>query len=330
MLDVAVIGVGYIGELHARLYTEHQLTNLCAVVDIDTERASTVAKKYNVPNMYSDVETAMADHDLDAVTVATPEAYHREPTEMALDHGISVLLEKPIAKTVTDAQAIQEVADASDGNLLLGYCCRFHPEYAALKRRIDAGDIGTVRAITAARVASREVYHMVTEWTHPMYYLAVHDIDMMRWYMGTEVVSVAANASAGFDDTDVPAVVTTTMEFANGAVGLLETNWGRSEGYPSIRTDEIRVTGTDGHGRVIIENDDATITTAEGFEYLETSELHGRETGMYRFQLDHFVDVVEDGTPPLVTAEDGLRSLEVANAVIDALDTGERVQVGTQ
>lgn len=329
-IDVAVVGVGYIGELHARLYHEHRSTNLRAVIDIEEERASEVANLYNVPHAVTDIETALTEHDLDAVTVATPETHHREPTETLLEHDIFVLLEKPIADTVADARAIGEAVEESEAELLLGYCCRFHPQYAALKDRIDTGDIGDLRSISAARVASREVYDMVAGWTHPMYYLAVHDIDMMRWYAGVDVTSLSASASAGFGEYEVPAVVTTTMRFEDGTVGLLETNWGRSEAYPSIRTDEIRVTGTNGHGRLIIENNDATVTTDGEFDYLDTSELHDRETGMYRFQLDHFVDVIHDDGQPIATWQDGLESLKVANAVIESIDTDGRIQVAPE
>lgn len=324
-LDVAVVGVGFIGELHTRLYDEHRLTDLRAVVDIDQERAEAVADTYDVPHAETDVDAAVTNHDLDAVTVATPEGHHREPTQTALERNVSVLLEKPIAETVADAKAIGNTAEASAGELMIGYCCRFHPQYAALKERIDDGDIGEIHAITAARIANREVYDMVAEWTHPMYYLAVHDIDMMRWYVGANVASVSAEASGGLGGQDTPAVVNATMQFEDGTVGTLETNWARPDEYPTVRTDEIRLTGTDGYGRLLIENDGATVTTGEGFEILDANDLHGRETDMYRFELDHFVESVLSDETPMVTWKDGLHSLEAANAVIDSIETGEKV-----
>ena len=327
-LDVAVVGVGFIGELHTRLYGEHRLTNLQVVVDMDAERAHNVAESYDVPHVATDLGEAIKNHDLDAVTVATPEAHHREPAVTALERNVSVLLEKPIADTVEDARAIGDAAEASAGKLMVGYCCRFHPQYAALKARIDDGEIGDVHAITAARIANREIYDMVAEWTHPMYYLAVHDIDMMRWYVGADIASVFAAASGGLDGHETPAVVSATLQFEDGTVGTLETNWARSDEYPTVRTDEIRLTGTDGYGRLVIENNGTTLTTDGGFEMLDANELHGRETDMYRFELDHFVDSVLGSETPMVTWEDGLRSLEAANAMIDALETGERVPVG--
>lgn len=328
-LDVAVVGVGFIGELHTRLYDEHNLTNLTAVIDINEERAREVADSFDIPHVETDLAEAIEKHDLDAVTVATPEAYHREPAETALGHDISVLLEKPITETVEDAKAIGEAVEASDAQLMIGYCCRFNPKNAALKDRVDAGEIGDVYGIQAARIANREVYDMVADWTHPMYYLAVHDIDLMRWYVGSDIESVYAEASDGIDDVDTPAVVSTTLRFEDGTVGTLETNWGRSDSYPTVRTEEIRLTGSEGHSRLVVENDDATIATDDGFDFLDATILHGRETDMYRFELDHFVKSVLNDETPMVTWEDGLRSLEAANAAIESMETGERVSVGS-
>lgn len=329
-LDTAVVGVGFIGELHARLYDEHRLTNLTAVVDLDEERAQEVADQFDVPHVETDVVEAIEAHDLNAITVATPEAYHRGPTEAALERDVAVLLEKPIAESVDDAAAIGEAVENSAAPLQLGYVSRFNTDYAALREQIDNGDLGEVMAITAARTTNQEIYEMVAEWTHPMYYLAVHDIDVMRWYVGSEIESVYAEGTGGLGELDTPAVVNTTLRFADGTVGTLETNWGRSDDYPAIRTDEVRVTGTEGYGRLVLENGEATVTSPDGFDHLSASELYGRETDMYSFQLDHFVTTVLDGEEPQVTWQDGLRSLEVANAIIESIETGERVAVGSE
>lgn len=329
-LDTAVVGVGFIGELHARLYDEHRLTNLKAVVDLDEDRAQEVATEYDVPEVETDIATAIGAHDLDAVTIATPEAHHREPTETALDRDVAVLLEKPIAETLEDARAIGEAATDSSAPLQIGYVSRFNTDYAEMKERIDDGDVGELLSITAARITNQEIYDMVAEWTHPMYYLAVHDIDVLRWYVESEVESVVAEASGGLGNLDIPAVVNTTLRFADGTVGTLETNWGRTNEYPAIRTDEVRVTGRDGYGRLVLENGETTVSSPGGFDFLAANELYGRQTDMYRFQLDHFVDCVLDDEEPQVTWRDGLRSLEVANAIKKSIESGERVVVESE
>lgn len=326
-LDTGIVGVGFMGEIHARLLTEHPQTNLKSVIDLDEDRANEVADQFGIPTVETDLETAIDHHDLDAIVVATPEEHHREPTETALDRDVHVLLEKPISASEVDARKIGEAAQASEAELMVAYVCRFHPEYAALKSKVSDGDIGEVVGVSAGRVANREIYEMAAEWSHPMYYLAVHDIDAMLWLVDANVESVSAAGSPGLDGLETPAVVSATITFDNGAVGTLETNWGRANSYPSIRTDSIAVTGRDGYAKVVMEPDNAKLAASDRFEHIESSDLHGRWTDMYRFQLDHFVEAVTTDIDPLVTWEDGLASLKVANAIVESIDADESVVV---
>ncbi|WP_251327997.1 Gfo/Idh/MocA family protein [Haloplanus pelagicus] len=325
-LQAGVIGSGLIGTQHARSYDEHPGVDLAAVVDLDEDRAREVAERFHAAS-FGSVPEALDAIDLDLVTVATPESAHLDPTRTVLDRDVDVLLEKPIADTVADAEAIGEAVEASEADLLVGYVCRFDPRYANLKSRIDDGDFGEFLGIQAARIASAESYEAVAEWTNPLYYLSVHDIDMMRWYLDSEVTEVSAIASRGLGDLSTPAVVTATLQFANGAVGTLETGWARPDGYPAAITEEIRLTGTDGYARLELENDDVAVGTDEGYDYVDTSELRGTLTTNLTRETAHFVDCVRSGDSPLVTWRDGLRSLQVANAVLEAIDTGEPVPV---
>lgn len=324
-LEAAVVGAGIIGERHARLLDEHHRTNLRAVVDLDADRAEAVGERFGAAVVATDAEETLTEEPIDIVVVATPETAHLGPTEVALANDCHVLLEKPIAESVADARRIGEVAEAADAALMIAYCCRFDPEYAALKARIDAGEFGDVLGIQAARIGSVAAYEQVADWTHPAYYLAVHDVDAMLWYLDAEVERLTAYASGGLGDLDTPAIVSTTLTFENGAVGTLETNWARTIGHPLELTQEIRLTGTDGYSRLVVQDDRVPVSTPEGFEYAPTDELYGRVNDMYRFQLDHFLECVREDREPLVTWEDGLRSLRVANAIRDSLESGRPV-----
>lgn len=325
-ITTAVVGVGKIGKLHARLYAEHPATDLAVVVDLDKERAETVASHYGNPAVETAVGTALERHDVDAVTVATPESHHLEPTREALARDCHVLLEKPIAASVADARAIGSLVDSSVAHLLVGYVCRFNPEYAALKSRIGAGELGDLLSVSAARIVDRQVYEDVADWTNPLYYLGVHDIDMLRWYVGAEVASVSAAASEGLDGRETPAVVNATLDFEDGTVGTLQIDWGRLDTYPTHRTEEYRLTGTQGYGELLLEND-TLVCTERRCRSLEPVELRGRRIDMYRSEVEHFVECIQEKTAPLVTWEDGLRSLQIANAILTAIERDGRVTV---
>lgn len=327
VLEGAVIGAGTIGERHARLLAEHPGTNLRAVIDLDEDRARTVGREHGADVASSDAADTLAAEPIDLAIVATPESNHLASTELALDHGCHVLLEKPIAATEADARRIGELAAASEQALMIAYCCRFDPEYAGLKARIDDGEFGEILGVQAARIGSAESYASVADWTHTVYYLAVHDIDMLCWYLDGEVEEVHAYASDGLGDLDTPAVISTTVTFESGTVGSLETNWARPSGHPLELTQEVRITGTDGYARSVIQDDGIPISTDEGFRYAPSTDLHGRQTDMYRFQLEAFLETIRTGEEPPVTWEDGLRSLRVANAIRESIDRGTPVSL---
>jgi len=156
-IRTVVVTVGSIGELHVRLYDEHHRTNVAVVIDHDEERAQTVAESYGVDSVEIDLETTLERYDLDAVTIATPEATHRKLVETTLGSDVAVLLEKPIADSMTDARAIGAATDRSDGDLLMGFVCQFDPRYATLRERINGGELGAVYAVRAARIVNSGV-----------------------------------------------------------------------------------------------------------------------------------------------------------------------------
>lgn len=343
-LSAAVVGVGTVGQVHARVVAEHPGTDLTTVVDLDEETARSVGDRYGAGGVYTDTGRALAAEPIDLVVVATPETAHLEPTERALDMGCDVLLEKPIAASVRDAERIGELVETADADLAMGFTLRSDPRYAGLGRRVADGDFGTVLGIQAARIANRYIYRRAAEWAEPMTYLASHDVDAMRWFVDAPVTEVTARASPPLDGGDQPAVVCATLQFANGTVGSLETNWARSDSHPAHRTDEVRLTGTEGHARLVLDAEETGVavsldSTSEDVEheqgrpvvpahsYLPTAELHGKRVDTYRWQLDRFVDVVRGDARPLATWVDGLRALVVANALTESYESGRTVQV---
>jgi UDP-N-acetylglucosamine 3-dehydrogenase len=326
-LSAGVVGVGIMGQNHVRAYAEHPLVDLDAVVDVDAERAADVAAEHGATATYTDVGTAIDEARLDVVSVATPESIHLDPTRHALERDCHVLLEKPISETIDDAVAIGELVSESAASLMLGYVCRFDPRYAGLRDRIVSGEFGSILGVQAARIAPASMYETVADWTNAMYYMAVHDIDMLRWYVDAEVERVYTEASEGLNGNDTPAVMTSTLRFEDGTVGTLETNWARPESYPAALTEEIRVSGTDAYGRLVIENDDAAVATDDGYTFVDTATVHGKQAGNIAREVDHFVDSVVAGTEPIVGWEDGLRSLEVANAILDSVESAEPIRI---
>lgn len=325
-LNAAVVGVGFIGRQHARVYNEHPIADLRAIIDIDEDRAQSVASDYDVPTTATSVTDVLATEDIDILTVATPEEYHVSPTTAALNNNVNVLLEKPIAANVEDAETIGAAVEDSSADLMMGFVCRFDPRYAGLKDELDTGDFGDILGAQAARIAPRAMYDMAAEWSNPLYYLTVHDYDTLRWYLDAEVTQVYAHESKGFDDIDTPAVVHSLLRFDNGTTATVETSWARSD-YPTEMTEEIRITGSESYSRLVIENDDLEVNTDPGYRYHDISEIHGRFNGNLRREIDYFLECIQGGTEPMADWRDGLETLRIANAVIKSLESNAPVQL---
>lgn len=328
---VAVVGVGNVGRSHLEAYADNPLADVEGLVDVDPERAESMADRFDVSRVETDLERLLERTSIDAVSVATPENHHLEPTRTALARDCHVLLEKPIADTLAEAREIVDLAERSTAELTIGYMRRFVPEFAALKERVADGDVGEVLGINAAHVGRVSAYDHAADWTHPVYYMGVHEIDLLRWLLEAEAAWVFASASDGLDGQDTPAIVSSQIGFENGTVATLETNWGRRDEYPNVSTTSIEITGTEGYASVSTEQNHASLSTFEGVEYLEPwkyhGSLHGRKHDMYSWEIDHFVRCVRHGESPLVTAEDGYASLEVANAIIESTESRDVVRL---
>lgn len=326
--NAAVVGVGAIGESHARIYAEHPLVNLAAIVDIDEQQAKSVGREFGADVIESDLSAVLESEDVDLVTVATPEEHHLPPVRTALEADCHVLVEKPIAATEENAREIGRLAEEASTKMTVGYVCRYDPRYARLKEELD--EFGELLALHAARVSSNWGYFRRGAQSRPEYYLGVHDIDLLRWYVESEVVRVYASASDGLDDIDTPAIVTANLEFEDGTIATLETNWARTQEHPSALSQSIRVTGTDGYGETGFEvtgSDVPVATDADGFHFGDESEIHGERQDFLRREIDHFIDCILADEEPLITWEDGLESLKVAHAIMESIETSEPVDL---
>jgi len=327
VLKVGVIGVGFMGELHARTLVEMPNVDVVGVVDADLERAKEVASKYGIKSYYKEPEELLAQAE--AVIIASPETVHKQHALLALEAGCHVLLEKPIAHTLEDAEVIAAQAMKSSSLFMMGYILRFDPRYAKGKEAMSK--VGEVTALRVCRRGSIEIPHRVGSWTHPLFYMGVHDIDMLRWYTDDEVTQVYGMASSKLLGDGVPDVIVATLCFRNGAVATLETNWILPPEFKGPLESCIEVFGKG--GMVHVESLDQGVRyclRGEGYEFpdaLHWPEIHGRIEGDCKRELEYFIRCVHTGEQPLVTAKDGLESLRVALAIIESIEEDKVVHL---
>jgi predicted dehydrogenase len=232
MIKVAVIGVGAMGRNHARVYSEMPDVEMVAVSDTRAQQAEVVGRRFGVP-AYTDYRVMLDERQPDAVTIAVPTTLHCEVASEAIRRRMHVLIEKPIAFSVEEGQDIIAAAQQAGVHLMIGHIERFNPAVVALKRKLAEGALGRVFQIDAhrqgpfpSRIADVGV----------VIDLAVHDLDVMRYISGAELVRVYAETERRIHSAHED-LLTGMARLSDGTIGTLTINWLT----PKIR--ELYVTG---------------------------------------------------------------------------------------
>jgi len=314
MLRVGVVGVGMMGQHHARVYSElakEGKVELVGVADADFERAKEIAKKFGtIP--YADYRE-LAREKLDAVTVAVPTSLHKEVALEFIKAGTSVLVEKPIADTIENAQAIIQAAEEMGVTLMVGHIERFNPAVLRLKELISQGELGKLVTVSAKRVGPmatriRDVGIIVD--------LGVHDIDVISYLFGEKVKTVYARAGNVVHPAGVEDHALITLGFDDGT-GIVETNW-----LTPHKTRTLTAVGTSGIAYLDYIEQSLKLYNSE---WIKEAKIQRKEP--LRNELEHFIECVETGKKPIVDGNAGLHALKVALLAQESARTGKVMEV---
>jgi UDP-N-acetylglucosamine 3-dehydrogenase len=331
-IRVAVIGAGFMGERHARIYAGLPDVELVAVCDARESVARDVAARTGAAAHYADFAALLRRDDLDAVSVCTPDGLHREPCELALRGGRHVLVEKPIATTVEDAEAIVGAARRAGVVLLVGHCLRFDPRYDQARQAVARGELGPIQTIYTRRsntVAAQD--RLGGRCSLPLF-LGVHDYDVMRWLVDSEVERVTAESKWGFlrgQGYPVEDANCALLRFASGALGIAELNWILPRGFPAAGDHRLDLVG--GAGSLSIATLETGLRRADGQRAIQVDtasapSVQGHPGGMFYFELRHFVDCARGRATPAIAPEDAVQALRIALAVERSAATGTAVR----
>ena len=305
MLRAGVIGVGSMGKNHARLYAGLPGVELVGVADTDSTVAASVALSCHC-RPYADFHDLLGE-SLDIVSIAVPTTLHRTAALDAIDAGANVLIEKPIADTVQNADDIIAAARRREIKLMVGHVERFNPAVLKLKELIGDGLLGDVVSISARRVGPYSPRIVDVGIVRD---LATHDIDVMCYLYGTKVRQVYASAGSVLHSHEDHAIITLT--FHNGSSGVIDTNW-----LTPHKVRSLTVVGS----RAIAEVDyiQQTLRIYDR-EWVRDAKITKEEP--LKLELLHFADCVQNDREPLVSGSEGRHALEVALAAVESARTG--------
>ena len=303
------MGVGYLGRIHAKIYSQMPGVELVGISDIDRDTCDEISGLYGCQG-FTDPQALIGRAD--AVSIAVPTSVHREVTLPYLDAGVHTLLEKPVAPTVSDAEAIVAAAEERGLVLLIGHLERFNAGIMALAERVhDPRFIESHRLGTFVERATD--VDVVTD-------LMIHDIDIVLTLVKSELTYVSAVGSPVL--TDHVDIANARLEFANNTVANVTASRVSMKKFRRIR-----VFGSDSYQALNFIDQQIDIVSktepAPGQLYpgLKAEQLKIEPRPPLDAELEHFVDTVRTSGQPLVSGRDGIKALQVAQQVHQAIKT---------
>lgn len=330
-IRIGVVGAGYMGTNFARLVQAHPLCELAGIADLNPE---VVARASEILGClaFGGAEALLGSGQVDGLVVTTVEDQHVGPCLAAFAQGAGVLVEKPLATTVADAEAIIAASVAADRPLLVGHVLRFDARYARLRQEVAAGTIGDPLTIFARRLNGIGAQNRLRGRCSLPLFLGVHDYDLVRWVAGSEVTEVVARERRGHLEGrgyPVEDASVALLTLANGVLATVEEGWILPESHPVGVDQRFDINGSTGRVE-LVGHEGGVSVMSERLTWPDTQlwpTIHGQVDGALRRELWHFVDVLRGEATPLVTGADGLAALRIALAVEEASRTGAAVRL---
>ncbi len=302
-LGVAVVGTGFWGKNHARVYKELPSTQLIAVCDVNAERAKAMADQYGV-KAYTDSSLMLKDPEVQAISVCTWSTKLAEEALKALNAGKHVLVEKPMATNTKQAQTLLDTAKANGLHLTVGFLMRFIPGLQQIREAVESKKVGEMVSATAKRV---------TQWPERIGDVgvvkdtAIHDIDVMRFISGEDPVSVYAKMGSmrhrQFED-----YAQIMLTFESGKTAFIESNW-----LTPYKIRSLNVTGSEAIMRLDYNSQELWIENAK-----ESLQPRIPFEEPLKAELKHFAECVMEKKKPMITGKDGYKALEIALAAMES------------
>jgi len=311
-LGVAVVGVGFWGKNHVRVFSELTETELLAVCDVNKERAQTIGEKYSV-EAYSDSKELLKRKDIEAVSICTWTTTHAVEAMRALKAGKHTFVEKPLASTIKEAKQIVDFARQRRKHLAVGFIERFNPSIQRAKEILAKGEIGELVSATAKRVS---------QWPERIGDVgvvkdyAIHEIDIMRKIFEDDPITVYAKVGS-LKHVKYEDYAQIMLTFRHGKTAFIEANW-----LTPYKIRKLSLTGSD----AIMELDYLTQEIS-----VETSERTTKPRYEWReplkLELQHFARKMLKNEEPEVTGVDGLKALIIAEAAIESSKSDHSIRL---
>jgi len=330
MLNVGVIGVGSMGQNHARVYSE--IANLVGIADKNKENGQKVADRFKI-KCYTDYIEFLKLPELDAVSIATPSSTHSEVAMAALKAGKHILVEKPLALKIDDARELVETAREYGLTLAVGHVERYNPVVEVTKKILDSGQFGDLITVTSRRVSS---FPARIKDAGVIMDLGIHDIDIVRFLIGSKVSGVftlagaTGTSSAGKDKEDHANIL---LDFENGVSGFIEINW-----LTPMKVRKVSLTCSKNFVVMDYMDQSLEVSSSSLGEYdigdlyrvpqkYDIKRIDVRREEPLKNELSDFLNAVSSRSEPMVTGADAIETLKIAQAAIESYKRKSKIDL---
>jgi len=310
-VNVAVVGCGFWGKNHARIYSELEKADLIAVADLNEDAACALGERYGA-DYHRDPADLIKRDDIDAISICTPTVTHADIALEAIEAGKHILVEKPLTSTVAEAESLIAASEKAGVKLTVGFVERFNPGVIEALRLVREGKIGDIILARARRVSR---YPLRISDVGVVKDLAIHDADIVRQLFGADpetVYATAGNLVHSFED-----YANIVLRFPGNRSAFIETNW-----LTPRKIRRLILTGSEGLITVEFITQEVTVEDDEG-RY--TPFLKPQEP--LTLELESFVEAILEDKPPAVSGEDGLKALRICEAALESARTGKPVRL---
>jgi predicted dehydrogenase len=325
MIRMAIIGAGAWGINHVRTFARAKDAELVAVCDPSPDARSRAHELAPLARLLAEPRELLASPDVDALVIATPAPSHVALARAALEAGKHVLVEKPLALSIADAESIL-AARRPKQVLMVGHLMLYHPGVDLLRKLMASGELGTIYYIYAVRVNLGRLRRD----ENAMWSLAPHDVSVILHLLGEDPITVSARGGS-YLQPGVQDVAFMNLRFKSGVVAQIQLSWldPRKERRLTIVGSKKMVELDDAHPvekvRIYDKGYDRPPEFTEYAEYLSirNGDIHIPRVSMtepLELEARHFLSCITNGTPPLTGGEDGLRVVRVLAAAQRSLD----------
>ena len=298
-VNVGVIGVGAMGENHVRVYHKIKEANLLAVSDVSERALKKIERKYNAKG-YTDYSELLKNPEIEAVSVCVPTTFHHAVVMEAIKNKKHVLVEKPIAFTLKEAEEMIAAAKEAGVILATGHVERFNPAVQKAKELIEDGVIGDIVSACANRVGT---IPPIIKDVGVSIDLVIHDLYIINYLFDANIMQIYGTMNSVLEDCQFEDHAEIMVSFDNESTGIIEVNW-----LTPYKRRELELTGTDG----IISVDYIKQSIDVYGKFAQDIEIKHEEP--LKDELKSFLNAVVNEEEPEITGEDGLKALKLVIA----------------